>query len=577
MSTSEKEGSSKSQHLYAWKAPLTMCLSMMGGVGFAVGHHCFYGSLAGTPPSPETYYDLGGATSQQLNIALGTLLASMSKILLSIAISTAQEQHAWSVLKARPSKLRSIDGLLASKSNALNILDARLWMLYPLSMFLSLLFWLLPFATLLTPATLTVKAAVARSTIVGPVPSISFTSEAFARLIDGTRTTTYSGPSDGVRRAAISSLISGTIVPMASIYGNASWNLDFEGPALQCSALDANDELRINVTKLAAEHCSDGYCYRYISWMPESTTDLSPFWPDKKDSTRDAVFGPRDAPISLYVIQNNDDGLSDSNMLVFDSFTKCTLYNASYQTEFSYRSGVQEISTITIAHAPSEPWLQVVGAMSTKTFSKGVGVPFQAVMDAFSSMLVGSALVNRNIQGAPRIIQTQVGITNLAKDLIFFGKQSSNQSEADHEIPRLLENMFLNTTLSLLSQAELNPTEPIQAKIETEVYQNIYTYSVAPLWIAYGVAVGITILSIIIGTWAVVVAGSSYSSKFSTILRLAFNVRLSEYVELQDTGGEDPLPDRLENTLVAFPSRNAKGAEVNGSLLDNGEERTSGL
>ncbi|KAK1524373.1 uncharacterized protein CCOS01_09460 [Colletotrichum costaricense] len=430
----------------------------------------------------------------------------MSKILLSIAISTAQEQHAWSVLKARPSKLQSIDGLLASKSNALNILDARLWMLYPLSMFLSLLFWLLPFATLLTPATLTVKAAVARGIIVGPISSISFTSEAFARLTDG------------------------TIIPMASIYGNASWNLDFEGPALRCSALDVDDELRINVTKSATERCSDGYCYRDISWMPESTTDLSPFSPDKKDSTRDTVSGPRDAPITLYVVENNDDGLSDSNMLVLDSFTKCTLYSASYQTEFSYRSGVQEISTIPIANEPSEPWLQSVGTMSTKTFNKGVGVPFQAVMDAFSSMLIGSALINRNIQGAPRIIQTQVGITNLAKDLMFFGKQFSNQPGAGHEIPRLLENMFLNTTLSLMSQAELNPTAPIQARIETEVYQNIYTYSVAPLWIAYGVAVGITILSVTIGTWAVVVTGSSYSSRFSTILRLAFNIRLSKYL-----------------------------------------------
>ncbi|GKT52228.1 uncharacterized protein ColSpa_12409 [Colletotrichum spaethianum] len=120
-----------------------MCLSMMGGVGFAVSHHCFYRSLAGTQLSPETYHAfgaVGGATSQQLNIALGTLLASMSKILLSMAVSTAQEQHAWSVIKARPSKLRSIDGLLASKSNVLSILDARLWLRYPLSMFLSLLF-----------------------------------------------------------------------------------------------------------------------------------------------------------------------------------------------------------------------------------------------------------------------------------------------------------------------------------------------------------------------------------------------------------------------------------------------------
>ncbi|KXH50910.1 hypothetical protein CNYM01_03364 [Colletotrichum nymphaeae SA-01] len=544
MSTAEKGEAAKSQQLYVWKAPLTMCLSMMGGVGFAVGHHCFYGSLAGKPPSSETYYDLGGATSQQLNIALGTLLASMSKILLSIAISTAQEQHAWSVLRARPSKLRSIDGLLASKSNALNILDTRLWMRYPLSMFLSLLFWLLPFATLLTPATLTVKADVARGTIVGPIPSINFTSEAFVRLTDGTRTTTYSGPSDGVRRAALSSLISGTITPMASTYNNASWSLNFEAPALRCSALSADNELRINVTKSVTERCSSsGYCYRYISWMPESTTDLSPFLPGKQGATRSTISGPQDAPISF----------------------------ASYHTEFTYRSGVQEIRAMATMNKPSDPWLQAVGPPSIRTFRDGVGVPFQAVMGAFSSLLVGSAYISRNGPGAQSFIDTQVGITNLAKNLKFFGNQSGNR-----EIATLLEEMFLNTTLSLVSQTELNPDEPIQANIETKVYQNIYTYSVAPLWIAYGVAVGITILSITIGSWAVFVAGSSYSSKFSTILRLAFNVRLSEYVELEDTGGEDPLPDRLENTIVAFPSRNAKGAEVGGSLLGNSEERSSG-
>ncbi|TDZ29593.1 hypothetical protein C8035_v011116 [Colletotrichum spinosum] len=146
MSTSEKEGLLlRSQRLHAWKTPFTMCLCMMGGVGFAVVHHCFYGSLDGTEPSSDTYRafggTVGGASSQQLNIALGTLLASMAKILLSMAISTAQEQHAWRVLKTCPSKLRAIDGLLTSKSNFSNIMDGRLWLRYPLSMFLSLLFW----------------------------------------------------------------------------------------------------------------------------------------------------------------------------------------------------------------------------------------------------------------------------------------------------------------------------------------------------------------------------------------------------------------------------------------------------
>ncbi|GKT52227.1 uncharacterized protein ColSpa_12408 [Colletotrichum spaethianum] len=367
---------------------------------------------------------------------------------------------------------------------------------------------------------------------------------------------------------------------MASIHSNASWSLDFEGPALQCSALGADDELRINVTESAAELCwGSGYCYQYMYWMPGSTIDLSPFQPDMNGSTRDDIHGPRDAPISLYVAVKN--GQFTYPDFVFDSFTRCILYSASYHSEFNYRSGVQDIKTVTTLNKPNDPWFPTIASMSSfediTRFRNGVGVPFQAVTNAFSSMLVGSVHIYRGAQGAPQVIQTQVGMTTLAKDLGFFENQTSNQPEGGHEIPTFLEEMFRNITLSLMSQAELNPAEPIQADIETHAYQNIYIYSATALWIAYGVAMGITFLSITIGTWAVAAAGSSYSSKFSTILRLAFNVHLSEYLELRDTGGEDPLPDRLENTIVVFPSRNVKGGEGRGSLLGNNEEGPSEL
>ncbi|GJC89282.1 vegetative incompatibility protein HET-E-1 [Colletotrichum liriopes] len=45
------------------------------------------------------------------------------------------------------------------------------------------------------------------------------------------------------------------------------------------------------------------------------------------------------------------------------------------------------------------------------------------------------------------------------------------------------------------------------------------------------------------------------------MLHLAFDVHLSEYLELRDAGGEDPLPHQLETTIVVFPSRSSKGEE----------------
>ncbi|TDZ74852.1 Serine/arginine-rich splicing factor SR45 [Colletotrichum trifolii] len=143
-------------------------------------------------------------------------------------------------------------------------------------------------------------------------------------------------------------------------------------------------------------------------------------------------------------------------------------------------------------------------------------------MDAFSSMLIGSANFNRNNQG--NVFETQMGMTPLAERLRFLENPTGNKSEGETAIPSLLEEMFRNTTLSLVTQARLIPSEPLQASIETQAYRNVYTYSVTALWIAYGVAVGIIVLSIAIGSRAVAAAGSSYSSRFSTILRLASNI-----------------------------------------------------
>ncbi|KAK1675767.1 hypothetical protein BDP55DRAFT_743996, partial [Colletotrichum godetiae] len=266
----------------------------------------------------------------------------------------------------------------------------------------------------------------------------------------------YAGPSDGVRKAAISSLVSGSMVPMASACGNASWSLDFEGPALQCSAIGPDDELRINITEIAKDWCfGAGQCYQYISWMPGSTTDHSPFSGDY-DYTKDTVSGPENGPITLHVADSHsgEDEWTPS-MIGFDSFTKCTLYSASYHTDFIYRSGIQEIRTTKTMNKPSDPWLSSLIDQSTTTFDKVAGVPFQAVMDAFSSMLIGNVLLQWYSSHDTPFVHTQAGTTNLAKNLRGFGKQSSNETEGDRAISALREEMFLNVTLSLISQADL--------------------------------------------------------------------------------------------------------------------------
>lgn len=70
---------------------------------------------------------------------------------------------------------------------------------------------------------------------------------------------------------------------------------------------------------------------------------------------------------------------------------------------------------------------------------------------------------------------------------------------------------------------------------------------------AYGIAIGLAALSGLAGFIVAARAGGTYSTKFSTILRVAYNVQISSGVDLSETSGKDPLPDRLKNSHVFIP------------------------
>jgi hypothetical protein len=88
-------------------------------------------------------------------------------------------------------------------------------------------------------------------------------------------------------------------------------------------------------------------------------------------------------------------------------------------------------------------------------------------------------------------------------------------------------------------------SQPVNVTHET--YHNVYTYSTAKLWIAYGIAIIFTAIAALLGLIAVAASGASYSSSsnFSSTFRLATGALLSATVRDQDLDGRDPLPAHL--------------------------------
>ena len=178
---------------------------------------------------------------------------------------------------------------------------------------------------------------------------------------------------------------------------------------------------------------------------------------------------------------------------------------------------------------------------------------YEAVMDAFGKILVGtmaqSSNVNFSIVWNPTIgvtDATSIMLTSLAytDELIGWYIEQNTASvnyteyailEADnkrvnltalyeygvHQIGTLLnatEQLFQNITIGMLSNPQF--TSPIGQETNITMYspQNVYVYSRYRLVAAYVAAIGVTLLSIVLGCRAIVQNGVSYTNNFSSII-----------------------------------------------------------
>jgi hypothetical protein len=111
----------------------TLCIvfgSLLASISFAIGHHLFYQSLSDTPVSTANDFALGpwaGMPSQKFNFAVGNTFASLFRMSLSIAVTTAYLQMVWRVLKAESTGLDVADALSGILANPLGFLNRGAW------------------------------------------------------------------------------------------------------------------------------------------------------------------------------------------------------------------------------------------------------------------------------------------------------------------------------------------------------------------------------------------------------------------------------------------------------------------
>lgn len=116
--------------LIHWRALCILYGSLLVSIAFAVVHHVYYQSLAGTPVSTANDLAIGtwaGVPSQKFNIALGNTFASLFRTSISIAVSTVYLQIVWRALKNESTKLIVVDAISGILANPLGFLNEGAW------------------------------------------------------------------------------------------------------------------------------------------------------------------------------------------------------------------------------------------------------------------------------------------------------------------------------------------------------------------------------------------------------------------------------------------------------------------
>lgn len=84
-----------------------MILPFILGIVFAVSHHFYYNSLAGTK--------VENTADQQWPVRSGTVLAFLTKALLAATVAAAHTHYVWTMMRSKSASVGRIDSMFGAE------------------------------------------------------------------------------------------------------------------------------------------------------------------------------------------------------------------------------------------------------------------------------------------------------------------------------------------------------------------------------------------------------------------------------------------------------------------------------
>lgn len=218
-----------------WRVPTVIILAFIAGLAFASGHHAFYSSLDGRIVDNHLF-------SQQINLAVGQAFAFLVRASLVISIGASYWQVFWGTVLHRTLAISQVDVLAGMLDSILDLLDLRASRTRPILIALALLSWMVPLASILPPATLSVHGNTTTEYTQRRVPIPQFDGNPMA-IISAVPTgllatdedfLEYRKPRQQLTRLLTATAYRGALPDYQTAFPNSTYTLEFPGPAMRC-------------------------------------------------------------------------------------------------------------------------------------------------------------------------------------------------------------------------------------------------------------------------------------------------------------------------------------------------------
>ena len=213
-----------------WRVPTVIILAFVAGLAFALGHHAFYDSLDEQPVDGHLF-------TQQINLAVGQAFAFLVRASLVISIGASYWQVFWGTALHGSLAVSQVDALAGMLGSILDLLNFKASATRPILLALAFLSWMVPLASILPPATLSVQSVTTTNLTYSRVPIPQFDGESMAIIgtlyKDGTaRLDQYKKPARQLSRLVTATAYRGAVPDHYTMFPNSTYTLSFPAPAI---------------------------------------------------------------------------------------------------------------------------------------------------------------------------------------------------------------------------------------------------------------------------------------------------------------------------------------------------------